>query len=138
MSARDLFHGAARRALEKDGWQITHDPLHIKIKEVEFFIDLGAERIIAAQKDGKKIAVEIKSFLGRSNISEFHTALGQTLNYKLALRKKDPERTLYLCISRDIYQDLFLGEFIQESIWEYGIKLLIVNIISEEIFLWKE
>ena len=86
----------------------------------------------------KKIAVEIKSFLGRSNISEFHTALGQTLNYKLALRKKDPERALYLCISRDIYQDLFLGEFIQESILEYGIKLLIVNIISEEVFLGKE
>ncbi len=138
MSAKDLFHGAARRALEKDGWQITHDPLHIKIQEVEFFIDLGAERIIAAQKDGQKIAVEIKSFLGRSNINEFHTALGQTLNYKLALRKKDPERVLYLCISRDIFRDFFLGEFIQESILEYGIKLLVINIISEEVVLWQE
>ena len=138
MSAKDLFHNSICRALEKDGWQITHDPLYLKIQEVEFFIDLGAERVIAAQKDGQKIAIEIKSFLGRSNISDFHTALGQTLNYKLALRKKDPDRVLYLCISRDIYQDLFLGEFIQESILEYGVKLLIVNIPKEEIFLWKE
>jgi len=138
MSARDLFHNAVCRALNKDGWKITHDPLHIKLQEIEFFIDLGAERIIAAQKGGQKIAIEIKSFLGHSNISDFHTALGQTLNYKLALKKKDPERVLYLCIPLDIYQDLFLKEFIQESILEYCIKLLIVHIPKEEIALWKE
>jgi hypothetical protein len=32
---------------------------------VEMYVDLGAEKIIAAEKDGKKIAVEIKSFIGR-------------------------------------------------------------------------
>jgi XisH protein len=33
------------------------------------YIDLGSEKIIAAQKDEQKIAVEIKSFIGASTIS---------------------------------------------------------------------
>ncbi len=44
-------------------------------------IDLGAERLIAAQKQDERIAVEIKSFIAPSAIYEFHTALGQSLNY---------------------------------------------------------
>ncbi|WP_013325427.1 element excision factor XisH family protein [Gloeothece verrucosa] len=29
MSAKDVFHDAVRVALEKDGWVITQDPLHL-------------------------------------------------------------------------------------------------------------
>lgn len=46
-----------------EGWQITHDPLRIKIGTVEMAIDLGAEQLIAAERANEKIAVEIKSFL---------------------------------------------------------------------------
>jgi len=46
---------------------------------------LAVERLLAAEKDGKKIAVEIKTFLKPSAISEFHTVLGQFLNYRFAL-----------------------------------------------------
>ena len=103
MSARDTVHNAARSALEKDGWTITHDPLTIKVDDLDFYIDLGAERLLAAQKAGQKIAVEIKSFLGTSEVTEFHLALGQTLNYRSALRKTQPERLLYLAIPFDVY-----------------------------------
>lgn len=41
--AKDLFHDAVRNALIKDGWQITEDPLFLKIGGVELYIDLGAE-----------------------------------------------------------------------------------------------
>jgi hypothetical protein len=112
MSARDIFHNAVRVALEKDGWIITHDPLSVKVDEIDFYIDLGAERILAAQKAGQKIAVEIKSFLGASEVSDFYVALGQTLTYRSALRKKYPNRVLYLAISEDIYQDFFVRPFI--------------------------
>ena len=138
MSARDNFHNCVRAALEKDGWTITHDPLRIKVDEIEFYMDLGAERIIAAVKAGQKIAVEIKSFLGRSEVTDFHLALGQILNYRLALKKEQPERILYLAISSDIYQDFFTRQFIQDAIAEYQIKLLIFDPIKEEVILWKE
>ncbi len=29
MPARDIHHDAVRNALVKDGWAITHDPLHV-------------------------------------------------------------------------------------------------------------
>jgi predicted RecB family endonuclease len=76
MAAKDVFHEAVRKGLEKEGWVITDDPLKLQVGGVEMYVDLGAEKIIAAEKDGKKIAVEIKSFIGPSNISEFHTAIG--------------------------------------------------------------
>ncbi|GBE92581.1 fatty-acid oxidation protein subunit alpha [Nostoc cycadae WK-1] len=64
---------------------------------------MGAERLIAAQRDQEKIAVEIKSFLAPSNLSEFHTALGQFLNYRIVLREKQPERELYLAVNLETY-----------------------------------
>lgn len=138
MSARDTVHNAARSALEKDGWTITHDPLTIKVDDLDFYIDLGAERVLAAQKAGQKIAVEIKSFLGTSEVTEFHLALGQTLNYRSALRKTQPERLLYLAIPFDVYRDFFTIQFIQDVIAEYQVKLLIFEPVKEEIVLWKE
>jgi len=137
MSARDIFHHAVRAALEKEGWVITQDPLFIKVEDIEFYIDLGAERIIAAQKDTQKIAVEIKSFLGSSEVSDFHLALGQFLNYRLALKKKQPERVLYLAVPVDVYDEFFSRQFIQEVIAEYNLKLLIFDAEKEEIVLWR-
>ena len=89
MAAKDTFHQTVKLALEKDGWCITDDPLYINVAEVELYIDLGAERLLAAEKDEEKIAVEIKTFLNPSAISEFHTVLGQCLNYRFALKAED-------------------------------------------------
>ncbi len=99
MSAKDVFHEVVKKALQKDGWQITHDPLSISVGGVSLSIDLAAEKLIAAEREGEKIAVEIKSFLERSSaISEFHTALGQFINYRGALKRRQPERVLYLAV----------------------------------------
>jgi XisH protein len=84
--AKGLFHQAVKQALIKDGWTITNDPLTIRIDRVKLEIDLGAEKVFAAEKDGQKIAVEVKSFINPSNISDFHNALGQFLSYRLALQ----------------------------------------------------
>ena len=138
MSAKDIFHQSVRTALEKDGWQITHDPLHLKVEDIEFFVDLGAERVFGAQKGGQKIAVEIKSFLSSSEVTEFHLALGQTLNYRLALKKKEVDRKLYLAIEIETYEDFFTRQFIQNALQEYQVKLLIFDAVLEEILLWKE
>jgi hypothetical protein len=84
--AKDLFHDAVRNALIKDGWQITDDPFFLKVGGVEFYIDLGAEKLIAAERNNEKIAVEIKSFINSSSLTDFHLAIGQFLNYRVALK----------------------------------------------------
>jgi XisH protein len=101
-------------------------------------LNLGAERLIAAEKSGQKIAVEIKSFVGTSEVTAFHLALGQILNYRLALKKEAPERILYLAIPKDTYEDFFTRQFIQDSVAEYQVKLLIFDAIKQEVYLWKE
>lgn len=98
MSAKDKFHDIVKLDLQKDSWTITDDPLRIEWGLIELYIDLGAEKIIAAEREGQKIAVEVKSFLGQSTISEFHTALGQFINYRFALSQEQPERILYLAV----------------------------------------
>lgn len=64
--ARDKFHHCVRRAIEKDGWLITDDPLRLSSGKVDVEIDLGAEKLLAAERGEEKIAVEIKNFLGHS------------------------------------------------------------------------
>ena len=99
MSAKDAFHEVVKTGdLEKDGWQITHDPYTLQAGSLELYIDLGAERVVAAQKDGQKIAVEIKSFIGPSKISQFYTALGQFISYRASLQQQESDRILYLAV----------------------------------------
>jgi hypothetical protein len=136
MPAKDFFHDIVKNALDKDGWIITDENLFIKIDKIEFYIDLAAERILVAEKAGQKIAVEVKSFIGVSVVSEFHTALGQFLNYRSALRKKEPERILYLAVSFDVYDDFFRSSFIQEVIAEHQLRMLIFDSQREEVVLW--
>ena len=68
--ARDKYHKEVREALEKEGWTITHDPYKIMIGRRRGYIGLGAE-IIGAEKDDQAIAVEIKSFIGVSDLDQF-------------------------------------------------------------------
>ncbi|MBD2606783.1 XisH family protein [Scytonema hofmannii FACHB-248] len=116
MSAKDAFHYVVKTALQKDGWLITHDPYPLQAGTFDLAIDLGAQKVIAAQKQGLEIAVEIKSFLGSSKISEFYGALGQFITYRAALRNQEPQRILYLAVSSDIYDRLFTTVFIHELV----------------------
>lgn len=138
MSARDFFHNAVKIALIKDDWEITHDPLSLSFGSVDMSVDLGAEKLIAASKKDQKIAVEIKSFLARSSaISEFHTALGQFINYRAALKQENPDRILYLAIPIFAYNNFFKLDFPQMMIQENQIKLIVYDPEIEVIIKWK-
>ncbi|MBC6423237.1 MAG: XisH family protein [Hormoscilla sp. SP5CHS1] len=139
MSAKDIFHDMARTALEKDGWTITKDPLFFKLtQQFKINIDLGAEKFIAAEKATRQIAVEIKSFVGISAVSEFHMAIGQFLNYRVALEQLASERVLYMAVPTDIYQDFFTDSFVQAVLERYQIKVLVFHVQKQEITLWKD
>lgn len=87
MAAKDIYHEHVKTALVKDGWQITHDPLRLDFGEKYTLVDLGAERFIAAEKDKLKIAVEIKSFVGKSTLDDLEKALGQFVLYHDILKR---------------------------------------------------
>jgi XisH protein len=136
VSTRDIFHYAVRRALEKEQWTITHDPLELELEEVTVKIDLGAERLIAAERGNEKIAVEIKSFISPSAVSDFHTALGQFLNYQVMLEVNQPERQLYLAVPVEAYETFFQTRFTQLVLQRYSLKLVVYDSLLEEIVQW--
>ena len=138
MSAKDKFHNIVKSELQKDGWRITHDPLLIRIENItDMYIDLGAERIIAAEREGEIIAVEVKSFIGTSTISEFHTAVGQFINYRYALEEIGSERVLYLAVPLNTYNDFLNKPFIKTIIQRSQINLIVYDVEMEEIIRWQ-
>ncbi|MGH9854686.1 MAG: element excision factor XisH family protein, partial [Blastocatellia bacterium] len=95
MAAKDFYHEHVRKALIKDGWTITDDPLSMKWLGTTLQIDFGAERLITAEKGEEKIAAEVKSFIGVSLIEDLRDALGQFLIYRASLKIHEPKRALY-------------------------------------------
>jgi len=134
--ARDLIHQLVRLALEKDGWLVTQDPYAIKVGGFDMEIDLAAENLLVAEKGLEKIAVEIKSFAGLSKVYDFHLAVGQFVDYRIALRVKEPERILFVGITDEVWDSLFQLPFAQMVIAELKMKVIVVNPDKKEIVQW--
>ena len=136
--ARDRFHQCVRRAMEKDGWLITDDPLRLSSGNVDVEIDLGAEKLLAAERGEEKIAVEIKNFLGHSPVSDFEDAYGQFLLYRKVLQKNNSLRDLYIAVPLFAYDKFFQRPLIKEIVEEDKMNLLVYDHIEEIIMLWKK
>ena len=134
--AKDLFHDCVKEATHQ-GW-LEHYRWSLRTPGggVEMYIDLAAEPIIAAQKEDLKIAVEVKCFNGASNISEFHTAHGQFLDYRYALEEEEPDRVLYLAVPERVYQSFFSLQFIERVIQRSQISLVIYEPDEVRIVQW--
>ncbi len=136
MPAKDLLHDCVRNALIKDGWKITDDPLRLRYKGRRLYVDLGAERILAAEKGEEKIAVEIKSFVGASEMNDLENALGQFIFYRAILAENEPDRELFLAVPDEIFQTIFQNEF-NELLTKHKLaKVFGVNEEKEEIVGW--
>ncbi len=136
MAKKDTFHQHVIEALQKDNWTITHDPLVVKVAGIESQIDLGAERIIAAQKGKEKIAVEIKTFGELSFITTFYGAIGQFITYRTTMRVEHPDRLLFLAVPIVAYKTKFNERVIQDIIKEQNIKLIIYDPHKKIITQW--
>jgi hypothetical protein len=136
MPARDLHHNALKNALIKSGWTITHDPLRLKWGSKDMYVDLGAERIVTAEREGEKIAVEIKSFIGASEVDDVENAVGQYFVYRSVLTRTEPDRALYLAIHAEVYFDVFeeaLGKILLD---DYKMSLIVFDLEKETIVKW--
>jgi predicted RecB family endonuclease len=137
MPQKDLFHENAKTALIKDGWEITDDPLHLAFGDRDLYIDLAGEKSIGAEKDGQRIAVEIKTFRDESDINNLKEAVGQHQIYRSVLQRSDKSALeLYLAITEEVYSGIFsepLGEII---LLDCKINLIVFDELKEEITQW--
>ena len=136
MPARDRCHDQFKNALIKDGWTITHDPLHVKWGTKDMYVELGAEFLIAAERDRCKIAVEVKSFLSDSEMHDLEQAVGQFTVYHEVLSRFEPDRELFVAVNEEVYTNLFeepIGKLLVET---QRIRLIVFDLHSETIRQW--
>lgn len=138
MPARDTYHNAVRAALIRDGWTITHDPLRIRLLggRRNLYVDLGAERLLAAEKDAQKIAVEVKSFTGASDVREFEEAVGQYVVYAHLLQRYQPGRALYLAVPDYSWRGIFAEEIGQVLLEDDLLRVISFDPEQEKIIQW--
>jgi hypothetical protein len=134
--AKDIFHDSVRKSLEKEGWFITDDPLFLRLGDAKIYIDLGAEKLLTATKGTEEIAVEIKTFTDISPMFAFHVAVGQFINYQVALEQLEPSRVLYLAVPEVIYETFFQTVLVQSVIKKHHIYLIIYDPQKEVIVKW--
>lgn len=131
MPARDIYHDTVKFALQKDGWTITHDPFPLQIGKKRLSIDLGAERLISAEKGTQRIVVEVKSFVGQSDVKDLEQALGQYILYRQILNETGIDRKLYLAVSQLTFNSVFTIELGQVLLKNQIIKLIVFDDESE-------
>jgi hypothetical protein len=136
MPARNRYHWQVRRALEKDGWAVTHDPLRLRYGERDLFVDLGVATSLGAEKNERQIAVELQSFIRRSDIDDLQKALGQFILYEDVLGELQPERRLYLAVNEATYTDLFQEPIGQLVLKNKRVRLLVFDPFGEEVLEW--
>jgi XisH protein len=136
MPRLDIIHNSVKSALIKDGWLITYDPYLIQYRRMTLYADLTTERPIAAERDGQKLVVEVKSFIGASKIQDLKEALGQYDIYRYLIEETAPERKLYIAISEVAYKTFFSQDLAQLIINKHQLPVIVVNIDTEEVVQW--
>lgn len=136
MPARDLYHDAVKNALIKDGWSITHDPFRLSFGGKDMYVDLGAERLMAAEKEGHQIAVEIKSFIGDSEMRDIEQAIGQFVVYRIVLADLEPKRILFIAVADEVLHDVFMEPLGRLLVEKAFVRLLSFDPVNEVIVKW--
>ena len=135
--AKDQYHQHVVDALEKGGWEITDDPYLLASGKIRYQVDIGAEKLISAKKGVRKILVEVKSFVGPSDINEFHRVVGQCVDYLVVLNEVDPDRMLFLAVPDFAWEGFFTEPAIQKSLGFISAKILVYDPLSKTITEWR-
>ena len=136
MPRRDTDHELVVEALTREGWTITDDPLVLPYGAKEVYVDLAAERVLGAVKGERRIAVEIKTFLGPSDVHDLEMAIGQYNLYRDILSKTDPERSLHLAVPRHAHEGIFKDPLGQLVVERQKLRIIVFGASPEEGLQW--
>ena len=138
MPAKYFYHDTVKTALIKDGWVVADKSLTFMVGKRSAMIDIAAEKVLIAERNTQKIAVEVKSFLSPSPMTDLEKALGQFMLYFDIMAERDPDRVLYLAVPQATYNGILseeVGELLLRRRPELNLVVFDPNL--EEITLWK-
>ncbi len=136
MPAKNRHHDAVRDALVAEGWTITDDPLFLRMGERDLFIDLAAERPGGEAVAVELIALEVQTFGGRSPVADLQQALGQFGVYQTVLEEQQPDRTLYLAVTEEVYDGILTEPMPLRVLERFAVKLLVFDPKLRRVLRW--
>ncbi|MCI0709173.1 MAG: XisH family protein [Chloroflexi bacterium] len=138
MPAIDLCEQQVIRALQKDDWLVTQQPVPIRIDKScagYIYADL---RLRQRQGGQSVIVVEVKCFTSkRTPLEEFYQAVGQYVVYRNALALNDTHIPVYLSVPVQVYQTFFKLPLIQSVINDMQVNLVVIDLDKEEVIQWR-
>ncbi len=131
MPAKDLLHDVVVRALLKAGWIILSDQTTIRFNGRALFLD------IIAEKDGQRIAIEIKG-AAFDEMAELEKAIGQFIIYRFVLERRQPGTAIFLAVPEGAFEKVFGvsrpdGPDLATAL---GLNFLVFDPKKEEIVRW--
>jgi|SRR2546423_13755638 XisH protein len=136
MPTRDLYHDLVKNALRQDGWRITHNVLPLKVGAEIGAGELWTTQLLAADKDERKIAVAVNSFIGRSDPADLAQELGQLALSRSRLHAIKSDRVLYLAVRHATYSACFTGLDGVRLLDSQHMQLIVFDPRTETIVCW--
>ncbi|MCU0476995.1 MAG: hypothetical protein MUC99_12980 [Anaerolineae bacterium] len=138
MPAIDICEPQVVHALEKLGYQVTHQPYAIRLnqpREPLLFADL---RLVSTRDTTRGIiVVEVKCFAsGRNVLDELYGAVGQCMMYRTILEQVEPDAMVYLSVPRSVHQAKLNNQSVIRLMREARLGFLVVDLETEEVVSW--
>lgn len=138
MPAIDICEPQVVAALQKLGYQVTHQPYAIRLsqpREPLLFADLRLVSTIGAPQ--VIIVVEVKCFAsGRNILDELYGAVGQCMMYRAILEQVEPAAIVYLAVPKSVYDAKLNNQSIIRLMREARLGFLVVDLETEEVVSW--
>jgi hypothetical protein len=136
MPAQDLYHDVVRDALRQDGWRITHTALQLKVRAESRAEELWEGPWLIADKDERKVAVAVDSFVGHSNLVDITQTWRQLGLSRPQLHAMDADRVVYLAVRQATYSACFAGGEGELVLAKEHMRLLVFDPRTEAIIQW--
>lgn len=137
MSAKNVYHDAVVDALKADGWTITAEQYRLTVGDRRLYVDLAGDRAaVVAERGREKIAVEVQSFVSRSDVDDVYRAVGRFVVYRAVLRTSDPDRVLYLAVSDEAFDGVLSEPIGRVARADIGMKLVVFRPSDRRIVQW--
>ncbi len=136
MPTQDLYHDIVRDALRQDGWRITHTTLQLKARAASSAGELWEGPWLIADKDERKVAVVVSSFVGRSNLTDITQTWRQLRLSRPQLHDMDSDRVVYLAVRQATYSACFGGTEGDLLLEKEHMQLIVFDPRAEVIVQW--
>jgi hypothetical protein len=136
MPTRDPYHDLVKNALRKDGWRVTYDVLPLKRRTVSEAGESWTMQLLAADKDERKIAVAVNSFIGRSDLATLSQALAQLALSRPRVHAVESTRVLYLAVRQATYTTCFTEPEGRLLLARQPTPLLVFDPRTEAVVQW--